>query len=112
MVNDKERLKILKWLSKAIITTNWFSGSVEAGVIVVEHENWIKMNENVLNRGIITCIIRLQICDLYPSLSCMHIKKNIFFGVQVFGHPYCSSNFKPGLTLKLATEKYIRFLQK
>ena len=38
-------------------------------------------------------------------------EKNIFRSTSVW-HPYCSSNFKPGLTLKLGTEKYIRFLQK
>ena len=54
-----KRLKRLR-LSKAIIANNWFSGSVQVCIIVVEHDNWIKRNVNVLNRRLITCIVRLQ----------------------------------------------------
>ena len=32
-------LQLLKWLSKAIIEINWFSGGVPAGIIVAEHVN-------------------------------------------------------------------------
>ena len=46
----RETLKVLEWLSKAIIANNWFSGSVQVCIIVVEHDNWIKRNVNVLNR--------------------------------------------------------------
>lgn len=37
----------LKWLSKAIIIINWFSGVVQADVILAEH-----MSANVLNRRV------------------------------------------------------------
>ena len=47
----------LKWLSQLVI--NWFSSSVEARIIVVEYDIWIKMNVNVLSRRLITYIIRL-----------------------------------------------------
>ena len=30
------------------IKTNQFSDNVQAGIYVTEHEDWIKMNENVL----------------------------------------------------------------
>ena len=32
MENEKETLELLKWLSKAIIAINWFSGCVQAGI--------------------------------------------------------------------------------
>ena len=47
----------LKWLLQLVI--NWFSSSVEARIIVVEYDIWIKMNVNVLSRRLITYIIRL-----------------------------------------------------
>ena len=28
-------------------------------ILIAEHKSWIKMNENLLNRQLITCIIRL-----------------------------------------------------
>lgn len=31
-----------KWLSKAIIEINWFSGGVQTGIIVVKHTNECK----------------------------------------------------------------------
>ena len=62
MTNEREAHKLLKWLSKPIIAINWFSDSVQAGLIVIaEDENWIKINANVANQELITCIAILQI---------------------------------------------------
>ena len=41
-LNVGETVKFLKWLSKAIIVINWFSGDVQAGIIVAEHLNKCK----------------------------------------------------------------------
>ena len=37
MVNEIETFKLLKWPSKVIIANNWFSGGVQANIIVEEH---------------------------------------------------------------------------
>ena len=37
LTNEKETLKLLKWLSKAIIVINWFRRGALAGMIVAEH---------------------------------------------------------------------------
>ena len=39
-------LKLLRLLLKAIIAVDWFGGRVKAGIIVSEHESWIKTNVN------------------------------------------------------------------
>ena len=43
--NEKETLKLLKWLSKAITAIIWFSGGVQADVIIAEHINVCKCVE-------------------------------------------------------------------
>ena len=42
---------------KIYIKINWLSGNVQTGIFVAEHEGWIKMNEHLLNRQLIVCII-------------------------------------------------------
>ena len=46
LANEKEALYLLKWLSKAIIAINWFSGGVQAGIIVAEAYNPLKQDVN------------------------------------------------------------------
>ena len=61
LANEKEAwngLKLLK--SQLYIAINWFNDSVQDGIFVSEHEGGTKMNKNLLNRQLITCIIRLE----------------------------------------------------
>ena len=46
MENEREMLKLLKWLSKAIITINWFNGGLQAGIIIAKHMNECKCVEH------------------------------------------------------------------
>ena len=46
-------LKLLRLLLKAIIAVDWFGGRVKAGIIVSEHERWIKTNVNDKSNKII-----------------------------------------------------------
>ena len=55
--NERKTLELLKKLLKTIITSNRFSGGVQAGITVAEHINECK---NVLNRRVVICVIRLQ----------------------------------------------------
>ena len=41
-MRERETLKLLKWLQKAIIVTSWFSCGVQAGIIVSEYINECK----------------------------------------------------------------------
>ena len=45
MANETEKLGILQWVSKAIIAINWFSGGVQASIVVTEHINEWKYNK-------------------------------------------------------------------
>ena len=45
---------------KLLIAVNWFGDNVPYGIFVADHEHWIKIYEYLLNRRLITCIIRLQ----------------------------------------------------
>ena len=36
---------------------NWFTDNVQIGIFVAGLEIWIKINENLLNMWVITCII-------------------------------------------------------
>ena len=45
---------------KLYITISWFSDNVQVGIFVTKHEGRIKNDENLLNRRLITCIIRPQ----------------------------------------------------
>ena len=45
---------------KLHIAINWLSDNVPCGIFLADHEHWIKMYKYLLNRRLITCIIRLQ----------------------------------------------------
>ena len=45
---------------KLYIAINWFSDNVQASIFVAEPECGIEINENLLNRRLITRILRLQ----------------------------------------------------
>ena len=75
---------------KLNIAINWFSDDVQSGMFVAEHVGLIKVNKNLLNRLLVSCIIRLQ----KEWLSWCKLKEGrekSFLGKQEFGDPYCSS---------------------
>ena len=70
---------------------NWFSDNVQSGIFVARHECLIKVNRNLSNRQLVTCIIRLQkmlwmlIWNDCPGVSWKKIEKNHFLGHKRLG---------------------------
>ena len=46
----------------AHIAIGWFSDNVQTGIFLAEYKGWIKMNENLLIRQLITCTINIRPC--------------------------------------------------
>ena len=51
-------LKFWKGYQNLYIAITWFSDNVQAGKFVAKHEGFIKMDNNLLNRRLITYIIK------------------------------------------------------
>ena len=114
LANDRATMKLLKWLSKAIIAINWFSSGVQDGIINAEHINECKSIKHISycmchktpEHGLKGSFdLYLSYLSLYLSLSWMDERK-IIFGGTCLGSSLCLSIFKIGLNLKLSLEKY------
>lgn len=77
----------------------------------------MKINEKLLNRRLITCIIKLQDMLLKTNLEWLSSfklnddREKSFYGVQVFWHPYCSKQFQNSTGFKTEHESSIPALE-
>ena len=63
-------LKSWNGFQKLYIKINWFSYNFQGSIFVAEHQSWIKMNENLLNRWLISdaLVVLCVVCTLWSYL--------------------------------------------
>ena len=88
LANERETLKLLKQLSKSIIALNWFSGSVQAGImlqsICMSECKCIKEISYYMYHDSRTCF-RVLIWNLYLNLRWMDIKRKYYWWRKCLG---------------------------